>query len=45
MKTPSRLLSVYNTVMAQWSAKDVLAYANGKCNGKRKRSVWNRMYP
>jgi len=31
MKTPPRLLSVYNIATTQWSTKDVLAYTDGKC--------------
>ena len=36
MKTPLRLLSVYNIVTTRWSTQDVQAYANGKCTSMGK---------
>ena len=41
MKTPPRLLSIYNTTMTQGSTQDVLAHTNGKCTsmGKGKNTL------
>ena len=36
MKTPLRLLSVYNNTTTQWSTQDILAYTNGKCTSMGK---------
>ena len=47
MKAPLRSLSIYNTATTQWSAQK----CSGLCqwemylNGKRERSVQNKMYP